>query len=256
MVRDKASDYDPYHAQRLEERRQAKRARSGVPGLGVVVAAVANDLSDLKEKLRSQAGKGASRGKAEREPVTSIAKVQSDRDRKNSRVKGCRGELDVAAAFSRWSGEVVRRTPGSGGWSSAKFGVTADLVCPNKAFPFHVEVKHREGWTLDDLVTGFRADHDKSIVQWWKQCVESCPKRDRFRESDKIEFTKEPLLVFRRNRQPWLVMMRWDATEIQDAGAMFTLPFAPAPYVTVMLLEVFLDLEPVPKGLKNFERST
>ncbi len=211
------------------------------------------ELSALKTELREAAGKGASRGKAGREPVTSIAKVQADRDRKNSRVKGCRGELDVAAAFARWSGEVVRRTPGSGGWSNAKFGVTADLVCVNKAFPFHVEVKHREGWTLDDLVTGARSDHDKSIVQWWKQCVDSCPK---FRQvGSATELAKEPLLVFRRNRQPWLVMMRWDATEIQEAGGTFTLPFAPAPHVTVMLLEVFLDLEPVPKGLKNFRRS-
>jgi hypothetical protein len=213
-----------------------------------------DDIDWVKARLRDAAGKGASRGKAGRAPVTSVAKVEADRDRKNSRVKGSRAELDVAEAFSRWCGEVVRRTPGSGGWSNAKFGVTADLVCPNKAFPYHVEVKHREGWTLDDLVTGVRKEHDKSIVQWWKQCVESCPKSRQ--AGPVIELDKEPLLVFRRNRQPWLVMMRWDATSIQEGGAAFTLPWAPMPYVTVMRLEVFLDLEPVPKGLKNFGRST
>ena len=214
------------------------------------------------KRLRAAAGKGPSRGKAGREPVTSIAKVESDRARKNSREKGNRAELDVAEAFARWCGEVVRRTPGSGGWSNAKFGVTADLVCANQAFPFHVEVKHREGWALDDLVTGVRREHDKSIVQWWKQCVESCPKHKRFtgrgREEDDgvTEFLKEPLLVFRRNRQPWLVMMRHhNPLARQTDVAVFELPYVGASSVAVMRLDVFLDLEPVPKGLKNHRRT-
>lgn len=218
-------------------------------------------LSDgLRSRLRERAGKGASRGKANREPVTSVAKVESDRARKNSRVKGSRAELDVAAMFSRWCGEEVRRTPLSGGWSSAKFGVTADLVCANPAFPYSVEIKHREGWVLDDLVTGARKDHDKSIVQWWKQCVESCPKREdkanRIDNRGRITLLKEPLLVFRRNRQPWLVMMRVDALSnpVNNAcPARFTLPYAPMPEVAVMLLEMFLAIEPVWKGLKNYD---
>lgn len=211
----------------------------------------------MKARLRRVAGKGASRGKAEREPVTSVAKVEADRSRKNSRVKGSRAELDVAAMFSRWCGEEVRRTPLSGGWSSAKFGVTADLVCANPAFPYSVEIKHREGWVLDDLVTGIRKEHDKSIVQWWKQCVESCPK---FRQvGAAIELAKEPLLVFRRNRQPWLVMMRPEAGDRhvnECAAAQFTIPYASCPDVIVMLLDVFLDLEPVPSGLKNHKVET
>lgn len=210
------------------------------------------DVAALKDRLRSSSGKGASRGKAGRDPVTSIAKVESDRSRKNSRVKGTRAELDVAEMFSRWCGEVVRRTPGSGGWSNAKFGVTADVVCANKAFPYHVECKHREHWVLDDLVTGARREHDKSIVQWWKQCVESCPKSRRFHGSGDVELDKEPLLVFRRNRQPWLVMMRSELDSPAPVGVgHFELPYTHYPNVKVMLLEVFLDLEPVPRGLKN-----
>lgn len=204
--------------------------------------------ADLRAQLRERAGKGPSLAKASREPVTSIAKVEADRARKNSRVKGSRAELDVAGMFSRWCSEVVRRTPQSGGWSSARFGVTADLVCPNKAFPFHVEVKHREGWVLDDLVTGDRREHDKSIVQWWKQCVESCPK---FRQvGSATELAKEPLLVFRRNRQPWLAMMRRAKCRYENA-AKFTLPLCSEPEVSVIRLDVFLDLEPVPRGFKK-----
>jgi len=72
------------------------------------------------------------------------------------------------------------------------------------SLPYSVEVKHRENWVLDDLVTGVRREHDKSIVQWWKQCVDSC--REMLRVSAMASagrpFAKLPLLVFRRNRQP------------------------------------------------------
>jgi hypothetical protein len=226
----KASEYDPYHTQRLEERRQAKLDRS-------------------KKKLREKSGKGPSRAKALREPHTSIAKVESDRSRKNSRVKGNRGELDVAKVFSMWCGELVRRTPMSGGWSSAKFGVTADLVCTKKAFPFHVEVKHREGWTLDDLVTGAREDHDKSIVQWWLQCLTSCP------ADSAQEYLKVPLLVFRRNRQPWLVMVREEDVKEHDALTPLERTIVVKRFGTrVCLLEDLLKWWPVPKRLKNHGR--
>jgi hypothetical protein len=219
-----------------------------------------NLLKDTKAKLRAAAGKGPSRNRAGREPVTSVAKVESDRARKDSRRKGCRGELEVAEMFARWSGEVVRRTPGSGGWSNARFGVTGDLVCDNPAFPFHCEIKHRESWVLDDLVTGVRREHDKSIVQWWKQCFESCPvlkTRSLGPSMSPMKRAKEPLLVFRRNRQPWLTMMRYEfarglAAECGEVcSAYFILPYAPASEVGVMLLGRFLEHAPVPRGLAN-----
>ena len=231
-------NYDPYRLQRAEERKKAQAAR-----------------------LRAKAGKGASRAKAQREPVTSIAKVEQDRSRKNSRLKGNRGELDVAKIFSLWCGELVKRTPGSGGWGGAKeFGTTADLICKKKAFPFHVEAKHREGWLLDDLVTGVRRDHDKSIVKWWEQCWASCPKTE-----DDYHYTlhKEPLLVFRRNRQPWLVMFREDCHHCPEkygvpTPARFKLANceAVADNVCVMLLSDFLEHTDVPKGLANHRRGS
>lgn len=223
------SRYDPYYLQRADERKKA-----------------------MKDKLKAKSGKNPSRAKQQREPVTSIDKVLSDRGRKNSRTKGNRAELDVAQMFSRWCGNTVRRTPMSGGWSSARFGVTADLVCPKKAFPFHVEVKHREGWTLDDLVTGVRTDHDKSIVQWWQQCVGACPVHRR--EGDfgvEVVRLKEPLLVFRRNRQPWLVM--FESRRAYPPVGEFSIQVV-AMGTIVMRLDRFLAHEPVPKGLKNYAR--
>jgi hypothetical protein len=156
--------------------------------------------------------------------------------------------------FTQWCGEIVRRTPGSGGWGGAQeFGTTADLVCKKKAFPFHVEVKHREGWTLDDLVTGVRGNHDKSIVKWWDQCWDTCPK---IVNNGYTKLKKEPMLVFRRNRQPWLVMVRcdvWDQHEDILPPSQFKLANCEADddNVVVMLLAEFLMVTPVPEGLKN-----
>lgn len=210
----------------------------------------------LRSVLRRAAGKGPSRHKAVHEPQTSIAKVERDRSRKNSRVKGSRAELDVARVFSEWCGEEVRRTPLSGGWSTSRFGVTGDLVCANRVFPFHVEIKHREGWCIDDLITGVRADHDKSIVQWWRQCVESCPKKRG--KNGLVMYRKEPLLVFRRNRQPWLVMwpVRSD-TRVPAASLTVTLPLDSCPLCRVFVssLDQFIATQTVPYGMRNHERN-
>lgn len=207
-------------------------------------------VSEMKRRLRGVAGKGSSQAKALRAPVTSIAKVEADRGRKNSRVKGSRAELDVARMFSEWCGEEVRRTPLSGGWSNARFGVTADLVCANPAWPFHCEVKHRERWCLDDLVTGRRSDGTESVVQWWLQCVRSCPTVPGFAGSKR--FAKQPLLVFRRNRQPWLVMTLWGE---EESRARFVVPdgLGKPWVVSVTTLEMFLIEEPVSKGLRAYK---
>lgn len=213
----------------------------------------------MRDKLRRTAGKGPRRAPAQREPQTSIAEaaaLATRRLRKNSRVKGSRAELDVARVFSEWCGEEVRRTPLSGGWSTSRFGVTGDLVCANRAFPFHCEIKHREGWCIDDLITGVRADHDKSIVQWWRQCVESCPKRRS--KNGAMMYRKEPLLVFRRNRQPWLVMwpVRSD-TRVPAASLTVTLPLDSCPLCRVFVssLDQFIATQTVPYGMRNHERN-
>lgn len=160
-----------------------------------------DDLDEIKRAMRAAAGKGPSRAKATRAPVTSIAKVEADRGRKNSRVKGSRAELDVARTFSDWCGEEVRRTPLSGGWSTARFGVTADLVCANPAFPFHVECF--AAGTLVLTEDGYRpietikiGDKVLSHTGRWRKVTDAHPHGH---ERDVIKFTHgattEPIIV-------------------------------------------------------------
>ncbi len=239
-----------------------------------------DDLDRLKAQMREVTGKAAKTPKELDEPKTSIAKVEQDRTRKNSRTKGNSYELRIAKLFAEWSGEEVRRTPGSGGWSSSKFGVTGDLVCANKRFPFHVECKKREGWTLDDLITGVRKPDDAnpwcSIEAWWRQCIESCPKGPVSVALTGGGLLKEPLLVFTRNRQADLVMVRhafsavvfaYPATDINHGARYLRVTLSRCrdgrgwwptidntEDVIIMRLDEFLRLACVPKGCKNHKK--
>src|ERR1700690_1064541 len=95
--------------------------------------------------------------------------------------------------------------------------LSGDLCNTAEHFPFVVEVKRREAWSLDRLLKG-----KKSPVQgWWKQCCKSAE-----------EMGGKPLLIFRKNKEPWLVMgrvadLQFDAIFLhddRDVGGWFGLP--------------------------------
>jgi len=113
----------------------------------------------------------------------------------NSRDKGQRGERALVKKFSEWWGADFHRTPGSGSFATRGFkhedmSMAGDLMTTDKQFPFCVEVKWQESWHMEQLL--------KSDVcapwQWWKQAVDE-------------SFGQIPLLVFKRNRQPWYYMV-------------------------------------------------
>lgn len=117
---------------------------------------------------------------------------------KKSRDKGGRGQRAVAKLLKKWWGSDFASTPMSGGFATKKFrdewNAAADIVTPDDTFPFSVEVKWHEGWVLDELLTSEKT----KIWKWWEQCVDEAPEG------------MIPLLVFKRNRQPWLFMM-WES---------------------------------------------
>lgn len=114
----------------------------------------------------------------------------------NGRKKGQTAERKLAKQFSAWWGSDFARTPLSGGFATAKFrddwDAAGDLVTPDKTFPFCVESKKVEGWTLDQLLTS-----DKTKMHsWWIQTI------------GETATGKVPMLVFTKNRAPTFVMMR------------------------------------------------
>lgn len=125
----------------------------------------------------------------------------------NSKQKGARGEREVCKLlFDYWSpfepkvdghDLTFKRTPMSGGWSHGKgretFGTAADILTNSKTFPWAVEIKHRESFSMDNVEKGKKSP----VWGWWKQAC---------RQAN--EMNKEPMLLFRKNRMPWHLMAR------------------------------------------------
>lgn len=113
-----------------------------------------------------------------------------------SKDKGRRGEREVAKLLSKWWGSDFVRTPQSGGFSNQKFrnewNADSDVVTADETFPFSVEVKWREGWSLDHILTAW----ESPIWDWWEQAKRETAEG------------KQTLLVFKKNYQPFFIMMR------------------------------------------------
>lgn len=124
----------------------------------------------------------------------------------NGRLKGNKAENDVCYRLTAWWGRlqlpVVRSwkvtelpfrrrfttgIPVTGTWA----GAGDILTKPESDFPYCVEVKKKEGWQLD----GMLSNPKWPVWDWWQQCRVQAGHAG-----------KHPLLLFSRNNAPWLVM--------------------------------------------------
>lgn len=114
----------------------------------------------------------------------------------NGYLKGQRYTRAVCLVLDRWtksSRGSFRLRPTIveplDGWA-----VKGDVVCaPGIRFPFTVECKNVEDWSLDALFEGRASD----IASWWSQCA-----------SQAAQNRGRPLLIFSRKRRENYVMLR------------------------------------------------
>ena len=113
----------------------------------------------------------------------------------DSREKGARAEYQVRDLLRKHTGLQWERVPGSGGFN-ATHGLKGDIYVPDDTVSIKhcIEVKHYEEDTVNSNLFN---DSVSQLEKFWKQTV---------RESEEI--SKEPLLVFRKNRGKWLVATR------------------------------------------------
>lgn len=117
-------------------------------------------------------------------------------------IKGPVAEREVAGLIKPWWRQLEPealfvRTPLSGGWHDEEhrkdFKATGDIMTSALKWPFDIEVKRREGWSEPEFVAG----RPSPVWQWWRQCqISAWPNRN------------EPMLWLRRNRRPWVVLLR------------------------------------------------
>lgn len=116
------------------------------------------------------------------------------------RPKGNRAEIEIAKRLKTWwsTFEVAEfvRTPLSGGWGGkdlrAGFRASGDVMTTSVRFPFTIEIKRREGWAWKTLREGRKSP----VWGYWRQAVGQAK-----------EMGGTPLLIFRRNREPWFVLL-------------------------------------------------
>lgn len=94
----------------------------------------------------------------------------------NSKQKGARGEREVA--------DILRKHGFDARRSAQYCGNTGDAADITSNLPYHIEVKHQERIEID---------------KWWDQAVH-----------DAKENGKDPILVFRKNKQKWRVVMDFE----------------------------------------------
>lgn len=112
---------------------------------------------------------------------------------RGARAKGSGYELKIAKEFSKWWEGQFARTPGSGSlhWGSDQ-RIAGDIVPPQGMdFPFVIECKKHEGWTLENVFLNTGEPKD-----WWSQVV-----------TDARRVKLIPMLIFSRNRAKDYIML-------------------------------------------------
>lgn len=120
----------------------------------------------------------------------------------NSKKKGDTFERKTAKVLGDWWGVKFSRTPQSGGasWASSNNAVGDILPPANAGFPLVIECKHREEWTMDNVLLNNREPHT-----WWAQVV-----------GDSKTIGKAPCLIFTRNRGQMYVALPYIEEVYED----------------------------------------
>lgn len=116
------------------------------------------------------------------------------------RDKGPKAELEVARLLEPWwrqlePGATFVRTPRSGGWTQGRdlFDARGDLCVKGAPrFPWLVEVKRREAWSLSNFELGRACP----VWGWWERA-----------NHDAACAGRTPMLWIRHNRRPWIIVV-------------------------------------------------
>lgn len=158
--------------------------------------------------------------------------------------KGNQAELEVARLIEPWWRQLEPeasfvRTPRSGGWTQGRdlFDARGDLCVKNAPrFPWCVEVKRRERWSLVNFELGRKCP----VWGWWERA-----------SHDAACASRAPMLWIRQNRRRWIVVLPenrgWALPRMADFAWEVTPPFDPegrTPHPFAFWVDKFLETRP------------
>lgn len=114
--------------------------------------------------------------------------------------KGSRFEQKLVKLFSEYWGIQFGRSVGSGSYrgTNREYVGLGDLQPPvNNDFPFIIEAKNHEDWTLDQLFLG-----KGKVKEFWEQVIGDAEGTE--------EILKAPLLAFTRNYMEDLILIPYE----------------------------------------------
>lgn len=134
----------------------------------------------------------------------------------DGRRKGNSFEVEMAYAFSNWvcpptegvwqKGDDIpfRRRPADKDAVPSDWVGGRDLMHhPQVRFPFSVECKNDERWTVDALFTA----PTKVVLSWWAQCA-----------AQAAQIGLRPLLILSRNRHPTMAVLAQEDAPLLSFG--------------------------------------
>ena len=132
---------------------------------------------------------------------------------RSNRKKGKRGEAIIGKILSTWwrSEESFLHSQSSG--AGNRFGAAGDISTPLN-FPFVIEVKNSEAWTLSNILTHFKSRTNKpnrkiqpnTFWSYWEQVLKATEDYNvKAKQNNRI--TKRPMLLFTKNYEEIFVMI-------------------------------------------------
>jgi hypothetical protein len=141
--------------------------------------------------------------------------------RKN-RQKGKRGEAAVGKIFSDWWGTEESFLHSQSSGAGNRFGAAGDITTPLN-FPFVIENKNSEAWTLGNILTHWKSRVNKpkpgkkqkeiqpnTFWGYWEQVLEATKDYNKKAINNK-RIQKYPMLIFTKNYEEIFIMIHMDA---------------------------------------------
>lgn len=141
---------------------------------------------------------------------------------RSNRKKGKRGETITSGIFSDWWGILESFLHSQSSGAGNRFGAAGDISTPLN-FPFVIENKNSEGWTLGNILTHLKSRVNKpkpgkkqkeiqcnTFWAYWEQVLEATEDYNIKAKANK-RIQKYPMLIFTKNYEEIFAMIQMDA---------------------------------------------